>query len=245
MSLSLKRTLGVGSAAVLAVALAACGVVGLVVDGDRHGGSSTSSGSYGDCKITSKPNSISLDAGQGGHADRRDHAAGPGLVERHDAGVDQERLRVLHGRRAREHGGADVGHGQERLVRPAGRRPHQRLRPRPGGDLDHPGAREGRRLLHAVLRLQRRRPGARRAPTSPRTTSPRRRCAAYAGTTSVDFLQNTLKCATTKIYPDSPDALPGRAVGPGRRGLPRHRDRARRGQADQRQARGRRAVQDR
>jgi polar amino acid transport system substrate-binding protein len=28
-------------------------------------------------------------------------------------------------------------------------------------------------------------------------------CAAYSGTTSVDFLQNQLKCASTKVYPDS------------------------------------------
>jgi len=34
-------------------------------------------------------------------------------------------------------------------------------------------------------------------------------CAAYAGTTSVDFLQNTLKCSSTKIYPDSPTLYQG------------------------------------
>jgi hypothetical protein len=37
---------------------------------------------------------------QAGHdrdADRRNHSPCPGLVERHDAGFDQERLRVLHG----------------------------------------------------------------------------------------------------------------------------------------------------
>lgn len=31
-----------------------------------------------------------------------------------------------------------------------------------------------------------------------------KRCAAYSGTTSVDFLKNKLKCATQRIYPDSP-----------------------------------------
>jgi polar amino acid transport system substrate-binding protein len=55
MSLSLKRTLSAGSAAVLAVALAACG---------SSSSSSTTtgsgSGSYGNCKITSKPNSIKV-----------------------------------------------------------------------------------------------------------------------------------------------------------------------------------------
>jgi polar amino acid transport system substrate-binding protein len=31
-----------------------------------------------------------------------------------------------------------------------------------------------------------------------------KKCAAYSGTTSVTFLQDQLKCASTKIYPDSP-----------------------------------------
>ena len=34
-------------------------------------------------------------------------------------------------------------------------------------------------------------------------------CAAYAGTTSVDFLQKELHCASTKIYPDSPTLYQG------------------------------------
>jgi polar amino acid transport system substrate-binding protein len=55
MSLSLKKSLGLGSAAVLAVALAACG----------SSNSSTTTGSsgstkIGNCDITSKPNSISI-----------------------------------------------------------------------------------------------------------------------------------------------------------------------------------------
>src|ERR1700742_4668323 len=58
MSVSLlKRSLGVGSAALLAVALAACGSSNS--SGATSGGS-PSAGSYGDCKVTSKPNSISL-----------------------------------------------------------------------------------------------------------------------------------------------------------------------------------------
>jgi polar amino acid transport system substrate-binding protein len=34
-------------------------------------------------------------------------------------------------------------------------------------------------------------------------------CAAYAGTTSVDFLKNQLHCASTKTYPDSPTLYQG------------------------------------
>jgi polar amino acid transport system substrate-binding protein len=36
-----------------------------------------------------------------------------------------------------------------------------------------------------------------------------KRCAAYSGTTSVPFIQNVLKCASTKIYPDSPTLYQG------------------------------------
>ena len=60
MTLSLKRTLSVGSAAVLAVTLAACGSSNSSSTATDTTGSSPTSGSYGDCKITSKPNSISL-----------------------------------------------------------------------------------------------------------------------------------------------------------------------------------------
>jgi polar amino acid transport system substrate-binding protein len=57
MSLSLKRTLSVGSAAALTVALAACG--------SSNSSSSTTTGgsgsaSYGNCDITSKPNTIKV-----------------------------------------------------------------------------------------------------------------------------------------------------------------------------------------
>jgi polar amino acid transport system substrate-binding protein len=57
MSVSLKRTLSLGSATVLAVALAACGSSN---SSSTATGGSTTSGSYGDCKISSKPNSISI-----------------------------------------------------------------------------------------------------------------------------------------------------------------------------------------
>jgi polar amino acid transport system substrate-binding protein len=57
MFLSLKRTLCVGSAAVLAVALAACGSSGSSEATDTG---NSAAGSFGDCKITSKPNSISV-----------------------------------------------------------------------------------------------------------------------------------------------------------------------------------------
>ena len=72
-----------------------------------------------------------------------------------------------------------------------------------------------------------------------------KKCAAYSGTTSVPFLQNELKCATIEDLPGLPDALPGCAVRPGRRRLPRHRDRARRGQGDRRRSTVVGPVQDR
>ena len=57
-----------------------------------------------------------------------------------------------------------------------------------------------------------------------------KRCAAYAGTTSVPFIQDQLKCSSTKIYPNSTTLYQSVLSGPVRRGLPGHRDRARRGQ---------------
>jgi polar amino acid transport system substrate-binding protein len=57
MSLSLKRTLSVGSAAILTAALAACGSSNSSSTTTTGGGGS---GSYGNCKITSKPNSIKI-----------------------------------------------------------------------------------------------------------------------------------------------------------------------------------------
>jgi len=57
MFLSLKRTLCLGSAAILAATLAACGGSDSSTATD---GSGNTAGSYGDCKITSKPNSIDI-----------------------------------------------------------------------------------------------------------------------------------------------------------------------------------------
>jgi polar amino acid transport system substrate-binding protein len=56
---SLKRTLSLGSAAMLAVALAACGSSNSSSTATDTGGSPTS-GTYGNCKITSKPGTIKL-----------------------------------------------------------------------------------------------------------------------------------------------------------------------------------------
>ena len=58
MSVSLKRTLSVGSAAVLTVVLAACGSSDSSTATDTGG--TPTNGTYGDCKITSKPDSIKL-----------------------------------------------------------------------------------------------------------------------------------------------------------------------------------------
>jgi polar amino acid transport system substrate-binding protein len=64
MSLSLKRTLCAGSAAFLAVALAACGSS----DSSEPAatGGNQPAGSYGDCDITSKANSIEIQPAQSG-----------------------------------------------------------------------------------------------------------------------------------------------------------------------------------
>jgi polar amino acid transport system substrate-binding protein len=59
MLFSLKRTLGLGSAAVLALAMTACGSSGSSTTNDAGSGGSV--GTYGNCDITSKPNSIKID----------------------------------------------------------------------------------------------------------------------------------------------------------------------------------------
>jgi polar amino acid transport system substrate-binding protein len=65
MSLSFKRTLCAGSAAVLAVVLAACG--GSDSSSTATDGSGNSpAGSYGDCDIKSKPNTIKLTPAKSG-----------------------------------------------------------------------------------------------------------------------------------------------------------------------------------
>jgi polar amino acid transport system substrate-binding protein len=60
MSLSLKRTLSVGSAAALAVVLAACGSSSSSTATDTSGSQGSTPGSFGDCQVTSKPNTISI-----------------------------------------------------------------------------------------------------------------------------------------------------------------------------------------
>jgi polar amino acid transport system substrate-binding protein len=56
MSVSLKRTLSLGGAAVLALALSACGSSGSSTTATGSSGG----GDFGNCKVTSKPNSISI-----------------------------------------------------------------------------------------------------------------------------------------------------------------------------------------
>jgi polar amino acid transport system substrate-binding protein len=59
MRLPLKRVLSLGGAAVLTVAVAACGSSNSSTATDNTGGGYTP-GTYGDCKITSKPQTISI-----------------------------------------------------------------------------------------------------------------------------------------------------------------------------------------
>jgi polar amino acid transport system substrate-binding protein len=66
MSLSLKRTLCAGGAVLLAAALAACGGSDSSSTATDTGNGNGPVGTYGDCKVTSKPNSISLKPAQSG-----------------------------------------------------------------------------------------------------------------------------------------------------------------------------------
>ena len=85
MSLSLKRTLCAGGAAMLAVTLAACGGSDSSSTATDNTGNGGPIATYGDCKVTSKKNSIKIKPVAGGTLTVETTLARPGLVERHDA----------------------------------------------------------------------------------------------------------------------------------------------------------------
>ena len=233
MSLSLKRTLSVGSAAVLAVALAACGGSNSSSTASDTGGTATL-GQLRRLQDHQQAQQISITPVHAGTLTVETTLPAQGWWN----GTTPESIKsgyeyCMAAELANMAGLPSVtvkNVSFAQLV--AGQ--HQRLRHRPRGDLDHPGAREGRRLLDAVLRLQRRRPDRSPTPTSPRqhqVEEAARRTPARRRSTS----SRTTLGVNPTIFPELPDALPGRDLRAGRRGLPRHRDRAGRGEGIQRQ----------
>ena len=117
------------------------------------------SGSYGDCQITSKPNTIDIKPVHDGTLTVETTLPAQGWWN----GTTPESIKsgyeyCMAAELANMAGLSSVtvkNVSFDQLV--AGQ--HQRLRHRPRGDHDHPRAREGRRLLDVVLRLERRRPG--------------------------------------------------------------------------------------
>jgi len=204
MSVSLKGTLSVGSAAVLAVVLAACGSSGSSTASD----SGNSAGSYGNCDITSKANSITLTPAKAGTLTVETTLPAPGWWN----GTTPESIKdgyeyCMAAELANMAGLKSVtvkNVSFDQLV--AGRT----------NDFDLALAEisitdERKKVVdfstpyfdsNIGVLIQK---GA--DVTEDNITS--KSCAAYAGTTSVDFLKNELKCASTKIYPDSPTLYQG------------------------------------
>jgi polar amino acid transport system substrate-binding protein len=197
MSLSLKRTLCAGSAALLAVALAACGS-----SGSSAPTGSSAAGSYGDCKITSKPNSISLQPASAGTLTVETTLPAPGWWN----GTTPESIKS----------GYEYCMAAE-LANMAG------LKSVTVKNVSFAQLVAGRTnsfdiaLAEISITPEREKvvdfstpyfdsnigviTKANAGITQDNITS--KSCAAYAGTTSVDFLRDQLHCASTKTYPNS------------------------------------------
>jgi polar amino acid transport system substrate-binding protein len=208
MTLSLKRTLSMGSAAVLAVTLAACGSSNSSSTATDTTGSSPTSGSYGDCKITSKPNSISLTPANAGTLTVETTLPAPGWWN----GTTPESIKsgyeyCMAAELANMAGLPKVtvkNVSFDQLV--AGRTndfdialAEISITPERAKVVDFSTPYFDSNIGVLVQK------GA--DVTEDNITS--KSCAAYAGTTSVDFLQNELHCASTKVYPDSPTLYQG------------------------------------
>jgi polar amino acid transport system substrate-binding protein len=208
MSLSLKRTLSVGSAAVLAATLAACGSSNSSSTATDTTGSSPTSGSYGDCKITSEPNSISLTPANAGTLTVETTLPAPGWWN----GTTPESIKsgyeyCMAAELANMAGLPKVtvkNVSFDQLV--AGRTndfdialAEISITPERAKVVDFSTPYFDSNIGVLIQK------GA--DVTEDNITS--KSCAAYAGTTSVDFLQNELHCASTKIYPDSPTLYQG------------------------------------
>jgi polar amino acid transport system substrate-binding protein len=206
MTLSLKRTLSAGSAAVIAATvLAACGSSSSSTATDG-GGSPT--GSYGDCKITSKANSIKLTPAKAGTLTVETTLPAPGWWN----GTTPESIKsgyeyCMASELANMAGLSSVtvkNVSFDQLV--AGRTNDYDLAlaeisitPERAKVVDFSTPYFDSNIGVLVQK------GADVTEDNITTKS----CAAYAGTTSVDFLANTLKCASTKTYPDSPTLYQG------------------------------------
>jgi len=208
MTLSLKRTLSVGSAAVLAVTLAACGSSNSSSTATDTTGSSPTSGSYGDCKITSKPNSISLTPANAGTLTVETTLPAPGWWN----GTTPESIKsgyeyCMAAELANMAGLPKVtvkNVSFDQLV--AGRTndfdialAEISITPERAKVVDFSTPYFDSNIGVLIQK------GA--DVTEDNITS--KTCAAYAGTTSVDFLKNDLHCASTKTYPDSPTLYQG------------------------------------
>ena len=98
----LKRSLGLISAVAVATTLAACGSSDS--SSTASDGGSAGATKIGDCDITSKANSISITPVKSGTLTVETTLPAQGWWNGTTPRVDQERLRVLHGRRAGQHG---------------------------------------------------------------------------------------------------------------------------------------------
>lgn len=201
MSLSLKRTLCVGSAAVLAVALAACGSSSSSAGG---GGG----GSYGNCKITSKANSIKITPAVPDTLTVETTLPAPGWWN----GTTPQSIKdgyeyCMAAELANMAGLSKLvvkNVSFDQLV--AGRTndfdlalAEISITPERAKVVDFSTPYFDSNIGVLIKK------GA--DVTEDNITS--KTCAAYAGTTSVDFLKNDLHCASTKTYPDSPTLYQG------------------------------------
>jgi len=201
MSLSLKRTLCAGSAAVLALVLAACG--GSDSSSTATDGTGDSpAGSYGDCKITSKPNSIDITPVKSGTLTVETTLPAQGWWN----GTTPESIKsgyeyCMAAELANMAGLESVtvkNVSFDQLV--AGRTNSYdialaeiTITPERDKVVDFSTS-----YFDSNIGVLAKKDGG---VTEDNITS--KSCAAYAGTTSVDFLKDELHCASTKTYPDS------------------------------------------
>jgi len=200
MSLSLKRTLCAGGAAFLAVALAACGSSDSSTPAATGG--NQPAGSYGDCDITSKANSIDIKPVKDGTLTVETTLPAQGWWN----GTTPESIKsgyeyCMAAELANMAGLSSVtvkNVSFDQLV--AGRTNDYdialaeiTITPERDKVVDFSTSYFDSNIGVLVKKDS--------GITEDNITS--KSCAAYAGTTSVDFLKNELHCASTKTYPDS------------------------------------------
>jgi polar amino acid transport system substrate-binding protein len=207
MSLSLKRTLSAGSVAVMAAAvLAACGSSNSSTATD--GGGTPTKGSYGDCKITSKPDSIKLTPASAGTltvettlpADGWWNGTTPDSIKSGYEYCMAAELANMAGLPTVTVKNVSfdqlvAGHTNDYDLALA----EISITPERAKVVDFSTPYFDSNIGVLIKK------GA--DVTESNITS--KRCSAYSGTTSVTFLQTQLKCASTKVYPDSPTLYQG------------------------------------